>query len=245
MLYGLKDAANFSVYRNKDDKCVLFADYCQTTTINFTADSVFAHNKSVNAIRWDNNRTGTFTTTTELFNMEWLALLFGSDVITGDALPFLEREVLTVGASGAVKLAKAPLTGTTPAVYKVTEKDLTDVSDPIAAEKVTVNGSDLTIADAVDGTRVAVVYMSGVKGKKFTVDNITFPGSYHMDGTFAIRDTYGVDDMCMFKILNAKPQSNVELTMDVNNVCQLSVTWDLMADGKGDMYEMTMVDPDQ
>lgn len=82
MLYGLKDAANFSVYRNKDDKCVLFADYCQTTTINFTADSVFAHNKSVNAIRWDNNRTGTFTTTTELFNMEWLALLFGSDVVT-------------------------------------------------------------------------------------------------------------------------------------------------------------------
>ena len=66
-----------------------------------------------------------------------------------------------------------------------------------------------------------------------------------MDGTFAIRDTYGVDDMCMFKILTAKPQSNVELTMDVNNVCQLSVTWDLMADGKGDMYEMTMVDPDQ
>lgn len=245
MLYGLKDAANFNVYRNKDDKHVLYADYCQTTTINFTADSVFAHNKSVNAVRWDNNRTGTFTTTTELFNIEWLSLLFGSEIVTGDALPFLEREVLTVGDSGAVKLAKTPVAGTKPAVYKVTEKDLTDVSNPVAAEKISVTGSDLTITDAEAGTRVAVVYMSGVKGKKFTVDNVTFPGSYHMDGVFAMRDVDGVDHMCMFKILNAKPQSNVELTMDVNNVCQLSVTWDLLANGEGNMYEMTMIDDGQ
>ena len=42
--------------------------------------------------------------------------------------------------------------------------------------------------------------------------------------------------------MNAKPQSNVELSMDVNNVCQLNITWDILADANGNMYTMQMLD---
>ena len=39
MLYGLKDAADFAVTRKSDNKRVLWANYCQTSSISFTADS--------------------------------------------------------------------------------------------------------------------------------------------------------------------------------------------------------------
>lgn len=241
MLYGLKDAADFEVVRLSDNKRVLWADYCQTSTISFSADSTFAHNKTVNAVRWDGNRQGTFNTMTEIFNLEWLALLFGSDIVSSDTLPFIEREVLTV-ADGKVSLAKIPVTSPKPAVYQVTDKDLTDLSNPVEEENVTVSDKDITLTGVDNGAQVVVIYTTSAKGRKFTVDNKHFPGSYAISGVSALRDTNNVDHPCQFKVLNAKPQSNIDLTMDVNNVCQLAITWDILADAKGDMYEMQMAD---
>lgn len=241
MLYGLKDAADFEVVRKSDGKRVLWANYCQTSSISFSADSTFAHNKTVNAVRWDGNREGTFNTTTEIFNLEWLALLFGSDIISSDTMEFLEREELTV-ADGKVSLAKTPLASPKPAVYVANEKDPTDLSNPVEDANVTVTGKDITLTGVDDGAQVVVIYTTSAKGKKFTVDNKHFPGSYIISGVSALRDTDNVDHPCQFKILNVKPQSNVELTMDVNNVCQLAITWDVLADAKGDMYEMKMAE---
>ena len=242
MIYGLKDAANFEVTRLSDNTRVLWADYCQTSSISFSADPTFAHNKTVNAVRWDGNRQGAFNTTTELFNLEWLGLLFGSDISTIDAAPFLEREVLTVGDGGKVSLAKTPVSGTKPAVYKVTAKDYTDLSSPVADTAVTVSSKELTITGVTKGDIIAVIYTAPAKAKKFTVDNKHFPGSYSITGVSALRDTDNVDHPCQFRVMNAKPQSNVELSMDVNNVCQLNITWDILADANGNMYEMQMLD---
>ena len=244
MLYGLKDAADFAVTRKSDNKRVLWANYCQTSSISFTADSTFAHNKTVNAVRWDGNRQGTFNTTTEIFNLDWLALLFGSDLVSSDSLPFLEREELTVAAGGKITLAKVPLAAPKPAVYKVTEKDLTDLSNPVEDSKVAVTAAskEITLTGVDAGAKVVVIYTTSAKGQKFTVDNKHFPGSYAISGVSALRDTDNVDHPCQFEIMNAKPQSNVELSMDVNNVCQLNITWDILADANGNMYTMQMLD---
>lgn len=51
MLYGIKDAANLHVYSQKTKKPVLYADYAKTSSIDFTADSVYAYNKTTKAIR--------------------------------------------------------------------------------------------------------------------------------------------------------------------------------------------------
>ena len=41
--------------------------------------------------------------------------------------------------------------------------------------------------------------------------------------------------------MNVKPQSNVTLTMDVDNVCSLEVTWDILADKSGDMMRWSKI----
>lgn len=51
MLYGIKDAANLHVYSQATGKPVLYADYAKTSSIDFTADSVYAYNKTTKAIR--------------------------------------------------------------------------------------------------------------------------------------------------------------------------------------------------
>ena len=78
MLYGLKDCANLTVKSKNTGDIALYSDYAKTSTIEFTSESVYAYNKTTKAVRWDNNREGTFNTTMEIFNMNIIAMLFGS-----------------------------------------------------------------------------------------------------------------------------------------------------------------------
>ena len=53
MLYGIKDSCNLQVYSQETEtkKPVLYADYAKTSSIDFTADSIYAYNKTTKAIR--------------------------------------------------------------------------------------------------------------------------------------------------------------------------------------------------
>ena len=62
MLNAIKDASNLTVISNATKKPVLFADYCNSTDISFKADTVYAMNKGVKAVRWDKSKEGTFKT---------------------------------------------------------------------------------------------------------------------------------------------------------------------------------------
>ena len=83
--------------------------------------------------------------------------------------------------------------------------------------------------------------MVDTNAQTFTVDNVSFPGGYEIYGDTALRNTDQVDEFVQFELMNVKPQSNVTLTMDVDNVCSLEVTWDILADKSGDMMRWSKI----
>ena len=82
-IYGMKDAANMILFDLKTGRPVMFIDYANATSSEWTSEAVYASAKGVRAIRWDGDKQGTLTVDTELFSLELLALVMGSDVEKG------------------------------------------------------------------------------------------------------------------------------------------------------------------
>lgn len=248
MLYALKDCANLRVENASTGKVDLFVNYAKTTSLEFTSDQVFAMNKNVKAVRFDSNREGTFKTTMEVFPMDVIPMLFGTK-FDDKTVPWAKREVLKV-TGGVATLAGTPKTGSLQ-VYKVLEDDkLTHVAEQTVgttttANKYSLSGQELTFNTtdtfAEDGY-VACYYFVDQAAKTFTVDNISFPGGYVVYGDTALKGTDQADNFVQFKLHNVKPQSTASLTMDVDNICTLEITWDVMGDSEGNMMTWSTIE---
>ncbi len=250
MLYGLKDCANLTVKSKNTGKIALYSDYAKTSTIEFTSESVYAYNKTTKAVRWDNNRDGTFNTTMEIFNMDIIAMLFGS-TLEEKSVPFMKREVCPVkNGSATLQTTETIKTGSL-AVYKLDPTDMKTnlkeqkVGTPATAEDTySISDKVLTLNATTfpdDTGYVACYYMVDTVAQTFTVDNVSFPGGYEIYGDTALRNTEQIDEFVQFELMNVKPQSNVTLTMDVDNVCSLEITWDILSDKNGDMMRWSKV----
>lgn len=250
MLYGLKDCANLTVKSKNTGKIALYSDYAKTSTIEFTSESVYAYNKTTKAVRWDKNREGTFNTTMEIFNMDVIAMLFGSDLEEKD-VPFMKREVCQVKDAKATLKTDETIKVGSLAVYKLDTSDMKTnlneqkVGTPASAENTySITDKVLTFNTTTfpDNTGyVACYYMVDTEAQTFTVDNISFPGGYEIYGDTALRNTDQIDEFVQFDLMNVKPQSNVTLTMDVDNVCSLEIKWDILADKNGDMMRWSKI----
>lgn len=248
MLYALKDCANLRVENASTGKVDLFVNYAKTTSLEFTSDQVFAMNKNVKAVRFDSNREGTFTTTMEVFPMDVIPMLFGTK-FDNKTVAWAKREVLKV-TGGSATLEGTPKTGSLQ-VFKVLEDDkLTHVAEQTVgavstANKYTIEGQNLTFNTtdtfAEDGY-VACYYFVDQTAKSFTVDNISFPGGYVVYGDTALKGTDQADNFVQFKLHNVKPQSTASLTMDVDNICTLEITWDVMGDSEGNMMTWSTIE---
>lgn len=250
MLYGLKDCANLTVKSKETNKIKMYADYAKTSTIEFTSESVYAYNKNTKAVRWDKNREGTFKTTMEIFNMDIIAMLFGSE-LEEKQIPFMKREVCQVKGGKATLTTQDTIKTGTLAVYKLDSSDMkTNLKEQIVgtpssaentysiAEKV-ITLNTTTFPD--DTGYVACYYMVDTNAQTFKVDNVSFPGGYEIYGDTALRNTEQIDEFVQFQLMNVKPQSNVTLTMDVDNVCSLEITWDILSDKNGDMMRWSKI----
>ena len=250
MLYGLKDCANLTVKSKETNKIKMYADYAKTSTIEFTSESVYAYNKNTKAVRWDKNREGTIKTTMEIFTMDIIAMLFGSE-LEEKQIPFMKREVCQVKGGKATLTTQDTIKTGTLAVYKLDSSDMkTNLKEQIVgtpssaentysiAEKV-ITLNTTTFPD--DTGYVACYYMVDTNAQTFTVDNVSFPGGYEIYGDTALRNTDQVDEFVQFELMNVKPQSNVTLTMDVDNVCSLEITWDILSDKNGDMMRWSKI----
>ncbi|MDF2588225.1 MAG: hypothetical protein K0S41_2066 [Anaerocolumna sp.] len=248
MLYALKDCANLRIDSATTSKTVLYVNYAKTSSLEFTSDSVFAMNKNVKAVRFDSNREGQFTTTMEVFPMEVIPLLFGTN-FSSATVPFAKREILKV-TSGSATLVGTPKVGTLQ-VYKVKEDDkITHIAEQTVGtttseNKYSIAGQTLTFNTtttfATDGY-VVCYYFVDTAAKKFVVDNISFPGGYVIYGDTNLRGTDQGDDFVQFKLHNVKPQSNASLTMDVDNIATLQIVWDVMGDSEGNMMTWSAIE---
>jgi hypothetical protein len=242
MLYAIKDSANIRVDTSAGVP-VLYANYGKTSLIDFTAESTYAYNKTVKAVRFDGQREGTFKTEFEIFEKKWLALLFGTS-ITSATRQIAKREVLSVAAGGAgTVLAATPVAGSLSIFITDAEGIEHGIEQTVGNPGTTVNkysianNVELTFNATTFNTAGKVIAYYMVSGTKmgFTVNNITFPGGYKIYADAALRGTDQVDVYVQYQLHNAKPKSNVSFGMDADSPAKLSIEWDIMGDANGNM----------
>lgn len=249
MLQGIKDSANLQIISNATNKPLLYVNYAKTSSIDFTAESVYAYNKSTKAIRWDKQREGTFKTEMEIFEKKVVALLFGT-AITSKTMPVAKREVLSVAAGGAgAELSAVPKSGSL-SVF-ILDSDLVShgveqtVGTPASAEnKYSIaNNTELTFSATTftSAGKVVCYYLLEGTHNTFTVDNVSFPGGYTIYADAMLRGTDQNDTFVQYQLLNVKPKSNVSLSMDADNITKLSIEWDILADTAGNMMHYVEV----
>lgn len=248
MLYALKDCANLRI-DNAAGKTQMTVNYAKTSSLEFSSDSVFAMNKNVKAVRFDSNREGTFTTTMEVFPMDIIPMLFGTS-FSSKTVPFAKKEVINV-VSGTVTMTGTPKTGTLQ-VFKVKPDDkITHIKEQTVGTPATtpdtysISSKTLTFSNTTfpdNNGYVVLYYFVDTSAKSFTIDNVSFPGGYVVYGDTNLRGTDQVDNFVQFKLHNVKPQSNASLTMDVDNICTLTIVWDVMGDAEGNMLTWSTVE---
>ncbi len=231
MLYGIKDSANFTLKEKKDGKIFLYSDYANTSTNEWSSDQVVANAKGVRAIIWNTNKQSTLSTEMEVFELKWLALLAGSDWVTG-ATDILRREVHTADETGKVTVKGTPVDDSV-SVYELDTDNITQLSE---VADVTVATKDVTSL-AMASKTVAVYYIENVaEGKTLTFAFDKYPANFDVFTDVMITPkSGGVPEFVQMHFPNAKPQSNFTINLDANNPTNLSITFDLLPDAKGNM----------
>lgn len=244
-IYGIKDSANFTVkYKagaNKG-KVFLYSDYATVATNEWTSEQVYAKSKSVNAIRWDYGRASTLKVDMEIFDLKWVAMLFGTDFVTGSK-DILKREVLTIADN------KATMTGTAVAgsmsVYVLDDDGLTNKTELTVGEtagegKYTIADKTITTSDVTG--KIAVYYLEAkTEARTMTINADKYPDNFEIFGDTMIRATDGSDEFVQINYLNVKPKSNFTLTLDASNITTLSAEFDILKDtGSSDMATYTI-----
>lgn len=237
MNFGIKDAANLFIKKKSDGKMFLYTPYANVTTNEWTADQVEARAKGVRAIIWNHNKQSTLNVECEVFEMKWLAMMAGSDWITGST-EVLRREVVTTDELGAATLSGTPVENS----LSVFELGSDGVSFDSEVEGATVSGNELTITDLVN-TKIVVFYMEAVENaKKLTFKFDKYPENFEIFGDVMITPKDGGNpEFVQMHWGNAKPQSNFTITLDAANPTNLSITFDLLPDENGDMATYTHI----
>lgn len=248
-IFGIKDAANVSVFELATNVPALYSDYANVSTNEWTADRIFATAKGVNAIAWDTNRESTLVVEMEVFDLKWIAMMAGSEMTSG-AQEVAKREVVFASAAHTATLGRVPLLGSVQ-IMPLNPSDLlthtgeayTEVEESPEEAQFTINGSEIAFSESVpEGTPFAVYYL--VMDANATTIEITadkFPSAFRIVADALIRERVtGTDQFVQIEYPNARPQSTFTITMSATEVTTLTATFDLFPnrDGKMAVYKI-------
>lgn len=169
-----------------------------------------------------------------LLSDQSLAMLAGTELVTGAGVPNITRyEVVVAGAGGAIALTHEP----------DGEVDAYDNSTGVLGEPLVVTGGvgEMVATGAEEGDRVALFYESVAdEGSTLvTFQSDKFPSIYRVVGTSLVRDTNGVDHPFQFRIPRAKLQSGFTFTMDPENVSTFDFNLQVLVDqGTRQLYDI-------
>lgn len=241
MNYAIKDAADVTLFRKQEGGTkvpVLFTDYANSTSLEFSSDRVYATAKGANKVVFDSNKSGTFSLELQVFDTKWLSILLGA-VEDESVKEYAKREVLTV-AGGKVTLSETPKAGSI-AMFTV-ETDLRSHKAEITDTAVT--GADVTInAGATDGDKVVVYYLADTAAavKSFKVTDSNYPEAYVIHGDAMLKNELGTEEFVQLRIPNCRPQGNFNISFSSSDIATLTATFDILADENGDMCEFIYI----
>lgn len=246
--YGIKEVSDVTFYKIQADGSrgdpVLFLDTLKISTVEQTADEVFARGGKGNAklVGWDYNKEITVSIQDALFSAKSMAIMFGngsvrqgsSQTITktarvlsaGNKLPDYFIADIYDATNGSVRTKVYMGSESTAPAGMVKFADahigLTKVVDEAGTELKNETSSITTTtlwqgATAVTGTYYYVVYTTTATTKEIEISADAFPGTYYVQGdTYCRSDVNGDDQFFQFIIPKAKMSSEHTITMEAD-----------------------------
>lgn len=213
----------------------MFADFCNTTTANISADAVYANKKGAKCIKFDNPLEGTITMEFQVSPFRIYAMLSDGEIETSAVIA--RRESLTGEAGGVLNLTKTPVVGSVFAIDPITGKT---IEGTVADKKFTAK----TTSDIVADTTYEVAYLeektSGVK--KVSFNNKKVPKDFFIQMVTNNRDENGDEVAMRLTAYKASPQRNFEISFASDgDPSSVTLTCDLMTDRDGNVLDMVEI----
>lgn len=227
--FGAKEVMDVILYDMSTNKPVIFFDTLKTSSIEVTAEKVYARGGKGNAklITWELNKEGKLTIEDALLSPKSLELISGIATTTGKQTVYMRQATeydtsgtspvdkgelfpLTANGSGVINLAYAPKEGAT-SILVYTADD--DCGTPLAMTSASLSGKELTVAAAAN-KKVIVYYTfdSASTTETYIIDATHFSGTYKLVGNTVIRNREtGKDEAFQVVIPNLKWSSNLNL----------------------------------
>ena len=227
--FGAKEVMDVILYDMATNKPIIFFDTLKTSSIEVTAEKVYARGGKANAklITWELNKEAKLTVEDALLSPKSLELVSGIATAKGKQTVYMRQATeydvtgttakdkgelypLTASSSGVINLAYAPKEGATSVlVYKADD----DCGTPIDMANAQLTGKTLTVPGAAN-QKVIVYYTfeSADTTETYIIDAAHFSGTYKLVGNTVIRnrDT-GADEAFQVVIPNLKWSSNLNL----------------------------------
>jgi hypothetical protein len=213
----------------------MYADFCNTTTANISADAVFANKKGAKCIKFDNPLEGTITMEFQVSPFRIYAMLSDGEIETSAVIA--RRESVTGEAGGVLNLTKTPMAGSVFAVDPVTGKT---IEGTVVDKKFTAK----TTSDIVADTTYEVAYLesktTGVK--KVSFNNKKVPKDFFIQMVTNNRDENGDEVAMRLTAYKASPQRNFEISFASDgDPSSVTLTCDLMTDRDGNVLDMVEI----
>lgn len=221
----------------KTKKPWLFADFCNTTTAGFTADSVYANKKGQKCIKFDNPGDGTISCTFQVHPFRMYALMSDGEVLSNAILPV--RRTVTATEAGKLNLNGTPIAGTV-FCYPADDFGGAEIKGTFT-ESVFTATTDSDIA--VNGEYI-VGYLeektSGVQRVQF--NNKKNPKAYFI--TMETLDKDENDDLVPIQIIAYKacPQKSLDLSFSSDgDPAEITITFDCLADKDDNVLDIVEI----
>lgn len=212
----------------------MYADFCNTTTMGFSSDAVYANKKGQKCIKFDNPLDGTISMTFQVHPFKVYALLSNGEIETSAILA--QNEVIKCSVAGELTLANTPVAGT---VFVYAENDVGgNIIEGAVSNKVftATNAADVAI-----GSSYTVAYLeektTGIA--KVSFNNKKIPRDFYIQMSTLDKDENGQLVPMRITAYKASPQRNLELSFSSDgDPAEITITCDALVDNEGNVLDM-------
>lgn len=212
----------------------MYADFCNTTTMGFSSDAVFAMKKGAKFIKFDNPMDGTISMEFQVHPFRVYAMLSDGEIETAAVIARKENIIAT--AEGSLELTNVPVAGT---VFVYAEDDFggTAIEGTVADKTFTATTASEIAQDASYVVGYLEEKTSGVK--KVTFNNKKIPKYFYVQMSTLDKDENGELVPMRITCYKGSPQRSLELSFSSEgDPASVKIQMDCLEDEDGNVLDM-------
>lgn len=212
----------------------MFADFCNTTTMGFSSDAVYAMKKGGKCIKFDNPLEGTIAMTFQVHPFRVYSMLSDGEIENEGVIA--EKKVVKCETAGTLTIPAGAVDGT---VFVYAEDDF---GGEAIEGTVTAGTFSAKEASAIAvGTSYIVAYLekktSGIQ--KISFNNKKLPRFFYIQMSTLDKNENGELVPVRITAYKASPQRNLELSFSSSgDPAEITITCDCLTDENDDMLDM-------